>query len=112
MADQNLDQNFGQIYTLGVTQGIKRDGTKFESREYTDGVWCRFQRGMPIKMGGYLEMFGSFNGVERGMISNAYNGVNYVYAGNSKSLDIFTTGQSLGVGSRSEERRVGKECRL
>jgi len=57
MADQQVGEQYSLIYTLGVTHGIKRDGTKFESREYTDGVWCRFQRGMPVKMGGYLEMF-------------------------------------------------------
>jgi hypothetical protein len=106
MADQQTDSQYGLIYTLGVTPGIKRDGTKFDSREYTDGVWCRFQRGLPVKMGGYLEMFGSFNGIERGMIANAYNGVNYVYAGNKKTLDIFTTGQSLGVGSGPYEANM------
>ena len=99
MAEQQLDQNFGQIYTLGVQPGIKRDGTKFDSREYSDGVWCRFQRGVPAKIGGYLEMFGSFNGIERGMIANSYSGINYVYAGNRNNLDVFTTGDSLGVGS-------------
>lgn len=45
------------IYTLGVTPGIKRDGTTFESREFSDGEWCRFQRGVPKKIGGYRQMF-------------------------------------------------------
>ena len=99
MADQQVGEQYSLIYTLGVMPGIKRDGTKFESREYNDGVWCRFQRGMPVKMGGYLEMFGSFNGIERGMIANSENGVNYVFAGNENGLDAFTIRQSLGVGS-------------
>jgi hypothetical protein len=33
--------------------GIKRDGTQFEGDYYVDGQWCRFQRKLPRKMGGY-----------------------------------------------------------
>jgi hypothetical protein len=104
MADQAGDQGTTQeqynlVYTLGVQAGIKRDGTTFESREYSDGVWCRFQRGTPKKMGGYRELFSTFSGILRGLISNAYNGVNYVFAGWSGGLNVFTTGTTFGVGS-------------
>lgn len=87
------------IYTLGVTPGIKRDGTTFESREFSDGEWCRFQRGVPKKIGGYRQMFREPNGVPRGLIMNAYNGVNYMFLGTSNTLDIFTSGTTLGLGS-------------
>lgn len=87
------------IYTLGVTPGIKRDGTTFESREFSDGEWCRFQRGVPKKIGGYRQMFREPNGVPRGLIMNAYNGVNYMFLGTNNTLDIFTTGTTLGLGS-------------
>jgi hypothetical protein len=97
MADAN--QQYNLIYTLGVSAGIKRDGTIFESREFTDGTWCRFQRKVPKKMGGYRQLFASFSGIGRGMVSNAYNGVNYVFVGTENTLDIFTTGTTLGVGS-------------
>lgn len=97
MADAN--QQYNLIYTLGVTSGIKRDGTTFESREFSDGEWCRFQRGVPKKMGGYRQLFATLSGVPRGMVTNAYNGVNYVFVGNENGLDIFTTGTTLGVGS-------------
>lgn len=96
---QDPQSQFAQIYTLGVEAGIKRDGTQFESREYTDGVWCRFQRGVPKKMGGYQQLFATFNGIPRGMTMNAYNGVNYIFSGNKNGLDIFVTGQTIGVGS-------------
>ena len=33
--------------------GIKRDGTRYEGDFYVDGEWCRFQRGLPRKIGGY-----------------------------------------------------------
>jgi hypothetical protein len=99
MAVGQVDPQFSQVYTLGVTQGIKRDGTVFEAREYSDGVWCRFQRGTPKKMGGYRQLFNSFSGIPRGFITNPYNGVNYSFAGTNVGLDVFTTGTTLGAGS-------------
>ena len=42
-------EQYNLVYSLGVQPGIKRDGTPFEAREYSDGVWCRFQRGTPKK---------------------------------------------------------------
>jgi hypothetical protein len=100
MADQQqTPDQYNLIYTLGVQPGIKRDGTSFEAREYSDGTWCRFQRGTPKKMGGYREIFSTFNGILRGLISNAYNGVNYVFGGNSNGIDVFTTGTTFSAGS-------------
>jgi hypothetical protein len=99
MAEQNQDPNLSRVYTLGVQAGIKRDGTTFESREFTDGLWTRFQRMVPRKMGGYRQMFRDPNGILRGMISNAYNALNYIFAGNATTLDAFTTSTNFGVGS-------------
>ena len=99
MADGQVSPQYSQIYTLGVLPGIKRDGTVFESQEYSDGVWCRFQRGTPKKMGGYRQLFNSFSGIPRGFITNPYNGVNYSFAGTQVGLDVFTTGTTLGAGS-------------
>jgi hypothetical protein len=99
MADGEVSPQYSQIYTLGVFPGIKRDGTVFESKEYSDGVWCRFQRGTPKKMGGYRQLFNSFSGIPRGFITNPYNGVNYSFAGTQVGLDVFTTGTTLGAGS-------------
>ena len=48
MAEQSAtQQQYNLVYTLGVKPGIKRDGTVFESQEFSDGEWCRFQRGVP-----------------------------------------------------------------
>jgi hypothetical protein len=100
MAGENsLPEQYNLVYTLGVQPGIKRDGTIFESREFSDGEWCRFQRGTPKKMGGYRELFATFTGVPRGMITNSFNGVNYVFVGNQYGLEVFTTGTTFGVGS-------------
>jgi len=102
MAADNQQQDMSQytrIYSLSIPAGIKRDGTVFQADQYTDGVWCRFQRGDPKKMGGFATLFTSFNGIYRGMVNIPYNGVNYVFAGTAKSLDVFTTGTTYGSGS-------------
>jgi hypothetical protein len=102
MAADNRQQDttqFTQIYSLAIAPGIKRDGTIFQNDQYTDGVWCRFQRGEPKKIGGFSTLFTSFNGIYRGMISIPFNGVNYIFAGNAAGLDVFTTGTTYGNGS-------------
>ena len=102
MAADNQQQDMSQytrIYSLAIPPGIKRDGTVFQAEQYTDGVWCRFQRGDPKKMGGFATLFTSFNGIYRGMINIPYNGVNYVFAGTADNLDVFTTGTTYGSGS-------------
>ena len=102
MPADNQQQDTSQytsIYSLAIPAGIKRDGTVFQNDQYTDGVWCRFQRGDPKKMGGYKTIFTAFNGIYRGMIAIPYNGVNYIFAGTADTLDVFTTGTSYSSGS-------------
>ena len=102
MAADNQQQDTSQytsIYSLAIPAGIKRDGTQFQNDQYTDGVWCRFQRGDPKKMGGYRVLFTGNIGIYRGMIVQPYNGVNYIFAGNYQELDVFTTGINFGTGS-------------
>lgn len=36
--------------------GIQRDGTRLAAKTYSDGLWCRWQRGLPRKMGGYIAL--------------------------------------------------------
>lgn len=97
-AQQDTTQ-FTKIYTLSIPAGIKRDGTIFETSEYNDGVWCRFQRGVPKKMGGYREVFNTHVGIYRGMIVQPHNGVNYIFTGNYEELNVFTTNTNYALGS-------------
>ena len=102
MPADNQQQDTSQytsIFSLAIPAGIKRDGTQFQNDQYTDGVWCRFQRGDPKKMGGYRTLFTSNIGIYRGMVVQPYNGVNYIFAGNYQELDVFTTGINFGTGS-------------
>jgi hypothetical protein len=99
-------EQYNLVYTLGVQPGIKRDGTTFESREFSDGEWCRFQRLTPKKMGGYRQLFGSFNGIPRGMVNNAFDGINYIFVGDAVGLEVFSTGTTFGVGSGPYEAKI------
>ena len=102
MPADNQQQDTSQytsIFSLAIPAGIKRDGTQFQNDQYTDGVWCRFQRGDPKKMGGYRTLFTSNIGIYRGMVVQPYNGVNYIFAGNYQELDVFATGINFGTGS-------------
>jgi hypothetical protein len=102
MAADNQQQDssqYTQIYSLAIPPGIKRDGTVFQNDQFTDGVWCRFQRGDAKKIGGYRSIFNSLNGIYRGMVSQPYNGVNYIFAGNYETLDVFTTGLTYATGA-------------
>ena len=102
MPADNQQQDTSQytsIYSLAVPAGIKRDGTIFQNDQYTDGVWCRFQRGDPKKIGGYKSIFNSLAGIYRGLVAQPYNGVNYIFAGNYEELDVFTTDINFAAGS-------------
>jgi len=87
-----------KIFTLFVKPGIKRDGTRFEGDQYSDGKWARFQRGKAKKMGGYRQMFATPTGIPRGILTNPFNGVNYVFVGNKYGIEVFNTGTDQGVG--------------
>ena len=87
------------VHTLGITPGIKRDGTVFETVEFTSGTWCRFQRGVPKKIGGYTRSFQTPNGIPRQLLTQSINGVNYIYTGHQAGIDIFSAGTSQATGA-------------
>jgi len=83
------EQQQSNIYPLAMKAGIQRDGTQFGTRNYIDGLWMRFQRGSPKKMGGFsdLKYFApDALTVPRGTITIPYNGLYYQYFGNSEGL--------------------------
>lgn len=66
--------------------GIKRDGTQFEGNNYIDGLWCRFQRGLPRKIGGYRAVVSTLPDRVYGMHVYAENGSQYVHLGGASTL--------------------------
>jgi hypothetical protein len=84
--------------------GIKRDGTKFDGNNYTDGQWVRWQRGLPRKIGGYKSTQKYLTEISRGF-SN-FTQMNYIYchSGSQNYLERFTidsTGNSSVVANRT-----------
>ena len=78
--------------------GIKRDGTKFEGANYVDGQWCRFQRGLPRKMGGYRQISNFALGIVRQFHTQALNNFVYTHMGYGDGLQTMTI-DSLGNAS-------------
>ena len=101
MADGSSESltQYSQIYALAIPAGIKRDGTIFQADQFTDGTWCRFQRGDAKKIGGYRTLFNGVAGIYRGIIAQPSGGVNYIFAGNAFGLEAFNTSITFGTGS-------------
>lgn len=70
-----------QVFQLYTRPGIKRDGTNFDSDEYTEGVWTRFNRGRPRKVRGYSEITPSTRDICRGGFLSSNQGQNLIAAG-------------------------------
>jgi hypothetical protein len=69
--------------------GVKRDGTKFEGDQYVDGQWCRFQRGLPRKMGGYRSINKFLQGLPRALNEYTQDLLTYVHAGSANRVERF-----------------------
>jgi len=87
-----------KVIALVSGPGIQRDGTKFDSDNFVDGVWVRFQRGRPRKIGGYKGIFLNASGISRGMQMTSSNGLNYVVSGYSAGLEQWQTDNDDGNG--------------
>lgn len=78
--------------------GVSRDGTLLSSTQYSDAQWCRWQRGLPRKMGGYKVTQQYLTDVSRALITQSQSGFRFTTSGNARGLDQFTIDNS-GVSS-------------
>ena len=88
-----------KVISLTIKPGIQRDGTLFDAPCYVDGIWSRFQRGRPRKMGGYNAIFLNASEISRGMIMQSQTGINYVYSGSQTYVQAWQTGTDAGTGA-------------
>jgi len=88
-----------KVLALTASPGIQRDGTQFDTAKYVDGMWVRFQRGRPRKIGGYDAIFLNASGISRGMQMTSNNGINYVVSGYSGGLEQWVTTNYTGIGA-------------
>ena len=89
---------------LKSAPGIKRDGTKFEGDNYTDGQWVRWQRGLPRKMGGYRTTQKLLQEISRGFSTFTQMTFVYCHSGGANTVERFTldgTGNSSIIDDRT-----------
>lgn len=86
------------IIQLASAPGIQRDGTMLAGMQSTDGQWCRWQRSLPRKMGGYKVTQPFLTGISRALFSQAQTGYRYIFSGNQTGIDAFTM-DNFGVPS-------------
>lgn len=75
--------------------GIKRDGTMFEGEGYVDGLWCRFQRGLPRKMSGYRSVNKYLTGLVRTLHQYTLDLTTYIHAGSANKIERLTLDSAL-----------------
>lgn len=83
--------------------GIRRDGTLYDGQEYSDGLWTRFYRGKPKKMGGYRAVTSTLPELVRGMNSYTADATNYLALGGQSTLQQVqtdSTGNFIGSADR------------
>ncbi len=89
------------VKILSSTPGIDRDGTTFDSTAYTDGVWCRFYRGVPRKIGGYIVLNDGNDSIIRSMglvpISIQGNGTVRIFLGQGNALKLMDISKGVPV---------------
>lgn len=87
-----------KVFSLDTQPGIQRDGTVFDANCYNDGLWVRFQRGRPRKIGGYRAIVENAHGYSRGMYVNSVDGNNQVFNGYNAGLEVVNIDND-GIGS-------------
>ena len=91
-----------QTIKIKSLPGIKRDGTRFESQNYVDGNWCRFQRGKPKKMAGFTSVSSAVAERTRGMHSFSNDGIHHLHLGSETGLFQFNVNNSGNLALRTD----------
>lgn len=76
----------------------------FAAKSYVDGLWCRFQRGLPKKMGGYITLTDTLPERVYGLDSFSQAGITYHHAGSTTFLTqvrMNSAGNFLGQSNRT-----------
>mgnify|MGYP003403545423 FL=1 len=88
-----------QPVVLKSKPGLKRDGTRFDGENYIDSQWCRWQRGLPRKMGGCRSVTSAIPERVYGMRADSVNGAQYAHLGGASTLtQIIMDNQGLITG--------------
>lgn len=83
----------GKLYPILNQPSIKRDGSLYAGNYYIDGQWCRFQRGLPRKIGGYKRLKHGFPNIIRDTFVIPVSPNFHVYVADFESLSYFPIDQ-------------------
>lgn len=72
---------------LKSAPGVRRDGTQFDGEEYTAAQWCRFYRGRPKKINGYIAVTSTLPEKVYGMNAYLSDAVNFLALGGASHLE-------------------------
>ena len=87
--------------------GIQRDGTRFAAKTYSDGLWCRWQRGLPRKMGGYISLTDDLFEKVYGLSSFSQAGGVYQHLGGTSRLTQVVSNSAGNFLSTANRTPVG-----
>ncbi len=87
-----------QLIRVMSAPGVQRDGTALASQAYTNAQWCRWQRQLPRKMGGYKVTEPYLTAISRALFTQAQSGFRYTTSGHQNGLDQFTI-DNAGISS-------------
>lgn len=87
-----------KVFELQTKPGVRRDGTDFENPFFTDGVWVRWQRRRPRKMGGYRAISQRVAGPVRGMHVDGRRGFVRAHVMSALAIEQLTFDMN-GIGS-------------
>lgn len=74
---------------LKPAPGVKRDGTRLEGDNYVDAQWCRWQRGLPRKQGGYRSINKYLQTLPRSLYEYMKDDLTYIHAGSATAVERF-----------------------
>lgn len=86
-----------EVIVLKSAPGVKRDGTRLEGDNYVDAQWCRWQRGLPRKMGGYRSINKYLQTLPRSLYEYMQNDLTYVHAGSATAVERFVIDNSYNT---------------
>lgn len=93
-------------FPINPQPGVQRDGTRLDTDNYIDALWCRFQRGRPRKMGGYRNLRATLAGISRAMHMHNRGGQAFVHSGHNGGLDRFII-DSTGLNTYANRTPAG-----
>jgi len=100
------DSTAPSIFELVSQPGVKRDGTDFDSVNWQDAQWVRFQRGRPRKMGGYRELSDQLYGSVRCVNVDSRGGGSSIHTFSQWGIEKLSI-DNLGVPSTLIDRTPG-----